>query len=62
MSRHVKVIWGSSEVIKGHWYLGVFGIYDRVEGKHDDLPESAFYMVGGIDEAIAKAKKLAEDA
>ncbi|HMI18362.1 MAG TPA: F0F1 ATP synthase subunit beta [Sphingomonas sp.] len=33
-----------------------------VEGKHDDLPESAFYMVGGIDEAIAKAKKLAEEA
>ncbi|NIJ06854.1 F-type H+-transporting ATPase subunit beta [Sphingomonas vulcanisoli] len=33
-----------------------------VEGKHDALPESAFYMVGGIDEAIAKAKKLAEAA
>jgi len=33
-----------------------------VEGKHDDLPEAAFYMVGGIDEAIAKAKKLAEAA
>jgi F-type H+-transporting ATPase subunit beta len=33
-----------------------------VDGKHDDLPESAFYMVGGIDEAIAKAKKLAEDS
>jgi F-type H+-transporting ATPase subunit beta len=33
-----------------------------VDGKHDDLPESAFYMVGGIDEAIAKAKKLAEEA
>jgi F-type H+-transporting ATPase subunit beta len=27
-------------------------------GKHDDLPEMAFYMVGGIDEAIEKAKKL----
>jgi F-type H+-transporting ATPase subunit beta len=33
-----------------------------VEGKHDDLPEAAFYMVGGIDEAIEKAKKLAEAA
>ena len=33
-----------------------------VDGKHDDLPEAAFYMVGGIDEAIAKAKKLAEAA
>lgn len=33
-----------------------------VDGKHDALPEAAFYMVGGIDEAIAKAKKLAEQA
>jgi len=31
------------------------------EGKHDDLPEQAFYMVGGIDMAIAKAKKMAEE-
>lgn len=29
-----------------------------LEGKHDDLPEGAFYMVGGIDEAVAKAKEL----
>jgi len=33
-----------------------------IEGKHDDLPEQAFYMVGGISEAVAKAKKLAEGA
>ena len=33
-----------------------------VEGKHDDLPEAAFYMVGSIDEAIEKAKKLADQA
>jgi F-type H+-transporting ATPase subunit beta len=31
-----------------------------VEGKHDELPEQAFYMVGAIDEAIEKAKKLRE--
>ena len=30
------------------------------EGKHDDLPEQAFYMVGGIEEAIEKAQKMAE--
>jgi F-type H+-transporting ATPase subunit beta len=30
-----------------------------VEGKHDDLPEQAFYMVGSIDEAVEKAKKMA---
>ncbi|HFE44402.1 MAG TPA: F0F1 ATP synthase subunit beta [Nannocystis exedens] len=31
-----------------------------LEGKHDDLPEEAFYMVGGIADARAKAKRLAE--
>jgi F-type H+-transporting ATPase subunit beta len=30
-----------------------------IEGKHDDLPEQAFNMVGGIEDAIEKAKKLA---
>jgi F-type H+/Na+-transporting ATPase subunit beta len=29
-----------------------------LEGKHDDLPEDAFYMVGNIDEAVEKAKTL----
>ena len=33
-----------------------------VEGEYDHLPESAFYMVGGIDEAVEKGKKLAEGA
>ena len=32
------------------------------DGKHDDLPESAFYMVGSIDEAIDKARKMAMEA
>jgi F-type H+-transporting ATPase subunit beta len=29
-----------------------------LEGKHDDLPENAFYMVGTIEEAVEKAEKL----
>jgi F-type H+-transporting ATPase subunit beta len=29
-----------------------------VAGKHDTLPEDAFYMVGSIDEAIEKAEKI----
>jgi F-type H+/Na+-transporting ATPase subunit beta len=33
-----------------------------VEGEYDHLPENAFYMVGGIDEAVEKAKKLAAEA
>ncbi|EPY03293.1 F0F1 ATP synthase subunit beta [Magnetospirillum fulvum] len=33
-----------------------------IAGEYDHLPESAFYMVGGIDEAIEKAKKMAAEA
>jgi len=35
----------------------VRGFKEILEGKHDDLPESAFYMVGTIEEAVAKAAK-----
>lgn len=35
------------------------GFQEIVAGKHDDLPEQAFYLVGTIEEAIEKAKKLA---
>ncbi len=38
----------------------VRGFKEIVEGTHDDLPEQAFYMVGPIDEAIEKAKRLRE--
>jgi F-type H+-transporting ATPase subunit beta len=38
----------------------VRGFREILEGKHDDLPEQAFYMVGGIEEVVEKAKKLAE--
>ena len=38
------------------------GFRDIVDGKYDDLPESAFYMVGSIDEVVEKAKKLALEA
>ncbi|MBR6185768.1 MAG: F0F1 ATP synthase subunit beta [Clostridia bacterium] len=33
------------------------GFREIIEGKHDDLPESAFLFVGTIDEAVAKGKK-----
>jgi len=33
---------------------------DLATGKYDDLPEQAFYMVGTIEEAVAKAEKLAQ--
>ncbi len=33
------------------------GFGEILEGRHDDLPEQAFYMVGSIDEAVAKGKE-----
>jgi F-type H+-transporting ATPase subunit beta len=34
------------------------GFKEVLEGKHDELPEQAFFMVGTIEEAVAKAKRL----
>jgi F-type H+-transporting ATPase subunit beta len=34
------------------------GFREILEGRHDDLPEQAFYMVGGIDEAVVRAEEL----
>ena len=53
-------------------FTGQAGVYVKLEdtlrsfeeilsGKHDTLPEQAFYLVGNIDEVVAKAKKLAEE-
>ncbi len=38
------------------------GFKGIVAGEHDDLPESAFYMVGTIEEAIEKGRKMAAEA
>ena len=43
---------------RGH----VKGFKGIVEGKYDNLPEAAFYMVGAIEQAVEKAKKLAAEA
>ena len=37
------------------------GFKGIVEGKYDDLPEQAFFMVGTIEEAEEKAKKMSEN-
>ncbi|MGH9787042.1 MAG: F0F1 ATP synthase subunit beta, partial [Terriglobia bacterium] len=34
------------------------GFAEIVEGKHDSVPEQAFYLVGGIEEVLEKEKKL----
>src|SRR5690606_26863548 len=39
----------------------VRGFKEIIEGKHDDLPENAFYMVGTIDEAVERGKRLAQE-
>ena len=38
------------------------GFKDLCSGKYDDIPETAFYMVGTIDEALEKAKKMAKES
>ena len=38
------------------------GFKGIVTGDYDDLPETAFYMVGTIEEAVAKAQKMAAEA
>ncbi|MCH7971214.1 MAG: F0F1 ATP synthase subunit beta [Chloroflexi bacterium] len=40
----------------------VRGFREILDGKHDGLPEQAFYMVGTIDEAVEKGKKMQEEA
>ena len=38
------------------------GFQEIVDGRHDEVPEQAFYMVGGIDEALEKAEKARKAA
>ena len=40
----------------------ISGFKEILEGKYDHLPEVAFYMVGNIDEVVAKAERLAAEA
>jgi F-type H+-transporting ATPase subunit beta len=40
----------------------VRGFKELAEGKHDEVPEQAFFMVGGIEEALEKARELHEEA
>ena len=40
----------------------VRGFKEIVEGKHDEIPEQAFLMVGTIDDALEKAERMKETA
>ncbi|MFH0879520.1 MAG: F0F1 ATP synthase subunit beta, partial [Lentisphaerota bacterium] len=57
----------------GEQFIGIPGVYvqlkdtvrsfkEVLDGKHDDVPEQAFYMVGSIDQALEKAKTLKQAA
>ena len=48
VSMHIELVFG----------LSAQGV---LEGKYDDLPEQAFYMVGGVEEVAQKAEKMAKD-
>ena len=47
---------------KGEFADTIKGFRGLCEGKYDHLPEAAFYMVGTIEEAVEKGKKLAAEA
>ena len=38
------------------------GFAEILDGQHDDLPEDAFYMVGTIDQAVAKGRELGAES
>ena len=40
----------------------VRGFKEIIDGKHDDLPEQAFYMAGGIEEVVKNAQEMAGQA
>jgi F-type H+-transporting ATPase subunit beta len=40
----------------------VRGFREILDGKHDDLPEQAFFMVGTIDQAVEKAERLRQES
>jgi F-type H+-transporting ATPase subunit beta len=40
----------------------ISGFKNIIQGNYDDIPESAFYMVGNMEEVLAKAEKLKQEA
>ncbi|CAK9185599.1 unnamed protein product [Ilex paraguariensis] len=59
--------WGLEE---GFWNYPYMFFYEAIspidhgvlDGKYDDLPEQSFYMVGGIEEVMAKVEKIAKES
>ena len=67
-ARKIEKFFGQP-MVTAEQFTGIKGVYvplketvrsfrEILDGKHDDLPEQAFYMVGGIDDVIEKAQRL----
>jgi len=56
---HVAEVFTGSPGVYAKKEDTIKGFKDILSGEYDHLPEQAFYMVGGIDEAVAKAEKMA---
>jgi F-type H+-transporting ATPase subunit beta len=59
---HVAEVFTGSPGVFVHLEDTIKGFKAIVSGEFDHMPESAFYMVGTIDQAIEKARKMAEEA
>ena len=59
---HVAEVFTGTPGVLANLQETIKGFKAIVEGEYDHLPEAAFYMVGGIEEAVAKAKKMAMEA
>ena len=59
---HAEIAFGAGNVNLVDLKDTISGFKGLVEGKYDHLPEAAFYMVGSIEEAVEKGKKLAAEA
>lgn len=55
---HVAEVFTGSPGIYVELADTIRGFKEIIEGKHDDLPEQAFYMVGTIEDALARAEKM----
>ena len=55
---HVAEVFTGSPGVFVNLQETIKGFKGLVEGEYDDIPEAAFYMVGTIEEAIEKSKKL----
>jgi len=58
---HVAEVFTGSPGVLVNLADTIKGFKGLCDGEYDDMPEAAFYMVGTIEEAIAKAEKIAAD-